>query len=427
MKLSKRVFFVVLIGISLVLMGCKEKTGKVLNIYCWNDEFQVRFQKYFADRGLIPEGISVNWVVTPNENNEYQMKLDEGLLSQESVANDKKIDLFLVESDYALKYVETNYTLDVIKDIGLTQDDIAHQYKYTKDIMTDSKGVLKGVSWQACPGGFIYRRSIAKDVLGTDKPELVQKELNSWKKFDSVAKKAKKKNYYMISGYDDAFRVFSDNTTSKWVNKDGKIVIDPSIEQWINQTKLYTDKGYNNKASLFTEESWAGGMKDGKVFGYFGPAWFIDYSLAPNVNTAGDWGVCKGPQGFSWGGTWICGASGSDNVELVREIMKTLTCDKDTLVAIAEEFNDFTNHEQAMQEIANSSYRSDFLGGQNHVSVFLDSAKSIDKSFIGPYDQTMTERVRAAFKDYFDGNISKEQAYENFYSAVITKHPNLQK
>ena len=47
-------------------------------------------------------------------------------------------------------------------------------YKYTKDIMTDSNGVLKGVSWQACPGGLIYSRSIAKDVLGTDDPAKVQ-------------------------------------------------------------------------------------------------------------------------------------------------------------------------------------------------------------------------------------------------------------
>ena len=59
--------------------------------------------------------------------------------------------LFLVEADYALKYVDTNYTLDVVNDLGVSKDALANQYKYTQDIVTDSKGALKGASWQACP------------------------------------------------------------------------------------------------------------------------------------------------------------------------------------------------------------------------------------------------------------------------------------
>ena len=39
-----------------------------------------------------------------------------------------------------------------IKDLGITDDDLSKQYQYTKDIVTDSKGVLKGLSWQGCPG-----------------------------------------------------------------------------------------------------------------------------------------------------------------------------------------------------------------------------------------------------------------------------------
>jgi hypothetical protein len=438
MKLSKKVVLAGLIAVLTVSMvfakggqdkaaAAAAKEGKVLTIYCWNDEFQVRFQDYFEKKGLVPAGVTINWVVTPNQDNAYQNKLDEALLAQNSASENDKIDIFLVEADYALKYVDTAFTLDVFKDVGLTQADVANQYKYTKDIMTDSKGILKGVSWQACPGGFIYRRSIAKAVLGTDDPAKVQEALSSWDKFDAVAAQAKAKGYFMISGYDDAFRVFSDNIKTPWVNKDSKIVVDASIERWINQTKTYTDKGYNNKASLWSAESWGGGMKDGKVFGYFGPSWFQDFCLAPNVDTTGDWATCTGPQGFSWGGTWVCAAAGSDNIELVKKVMLTLTCDKDTLVAIAKEKGDFTNHETAMAEIATSDYGNPFLGGQNHIAYLLESAKSIDRSSMGPYDQTMAERIQAAFKDYFDGNVTKDQAWENFYTAVIEKHPNLKK
>ncbi len=415
-----------------------KEQGKVLNIYCWNEEFQTRFKAYFEEKGLIPEGVTVNWVITPNEGNAYQNKLDEALLQQENIADDEKVDIFLVEADYALKYVDTPYTLDVINEVGLTQADVSKQYKYTKDIMTDKNGVLKGVSWQACPGGFIYRRSIAKAVIGSDKPEDVQAALSSWDKFDKVAADAKAKGYFMLSGYDDAFRVFSDNMGSAWVDGN-KINIDPSIKRWIAQTKLYSENGYNNKANLWSAESFQGATLSGKVFGYFGPSWFQDFCLAPATledpngakavgnGSYGDWALVKGPQGFSWGGTWICGAAGSDNIDLIRSVMYTLTCDEETLKSIAMEYGDFTNNEEAMGNMAKSEYSNKFLAGQNHISVLLDSAKSIDRSNMSPYDQGMTEKLQNAFSDYFNGTISEEQAWNNFYTAVTELYPNLSK
>ena len=416
--------------------SAKKSEGKVLNIYVWNDEFPSRFRDYYASK--VPADVKVNFVQTPNQGNAYQDKLDEVLLVQNDAAADEKVDIFLVEADYALKYVDTPYTMDVKKDIGLTDADLANQFKYTKDIMTDSKGILKGVSWQACPAGYIYRRSIAKAVLGTDDPAEVQKALNDWDKFDAVAAKAKSQGYFMVSGFDDAFRVFSDNVKTPWV-VGNKITVDPMIKRWVEMTKSYTDKGYNNKANLWSAESFQGAKKEGKVFGYFGPAWFIDFCLAPNTKddangpneagngSYGDWAFCKGPMGFSWGGTWICGAAGSDNVELVKDIMKTLTCDKDTMVRIAKEAGDFTNNEPAMREVAKSDYQNPFLGGQNHMAVFIDSAASIDKSCISMYDQGMTEKIQAAMADYFNGKVDEGKAWDNFYTAILELYPNLSK
>ncbi len=103
---------------------------------------------------MLPHGtigdVTVKWNITPNDDNAYQNNLDATLLKQADAAADDKIDLFLVEADYALKYVDTDYTMPV-KDLGITDADLADQYQYTKDIVTDSNGVLKGVSWQGCP------------------------------------------------------------------------------------------------------------------------------------------------------------------------------------------------------------------------------------------------------------------------------------
>lgn len=438
MKRSRALFAAALVTAAIAAWGCsggsKAKGGKVLNIYVWNEEFQERFNKYYAPK--LPADIKVNWVITPNLDNAYQNRLDEDLYRQESLPADERIDIFLVEADYALKYVDTDFTLDIRKDIGLSDEDISEQYKYTKDIMTDSGGNIKGASWQACPGGFAYRRSIAKDVLGTDDPDAVGEALNSWDKFDDVARKAKEKGYFMLSGYDDSFRVFSDNIKEPWV-VDGKIRVDPAINRWIEQTKTYTEKGYNNKASLWSQESSEGMGAKGKVFGYFAPAWFIDFVMTPasldsqsgarelGNGSYGDWAFCKGPQSFSWGGTWICGAAGSDNIDLIKDILYTLTCDRDVMINIAKEFGDFTNNVEAMAEIAYSDYKNPFLGGQNHIKFFLDAARSIDKSQMTEYDQGMTEKVQAAMKDYYNGTVTLDKAWDNFYMSIKELYPKL--
>lgn len=425
-------------GTSDVTTPGEAEEGKVLRIYCWNEEFKSRFTDYYEKAGKLPADIEVQWVITPNENNAYQNKLDEDLLKQDTAS--EKIDMFLIEADYALKYVDSDYTLDVINDIGLTEEDLSQQYEYTKEIATDSKGRLKGVTWQATPGLFAYRRSIAREVLGTDDPVEVQKHLSDWDKFDSVAEKMHSKGYKMLSGYDDAYRVFSNNVSAPWVDENGKIVIDPNLMRWVDQTKTYTDKGYNNRTSLWSAEWAADQGPGGKVFGFFYSTWGINFTLLDNslaVPVAeggkkevgngifGDWAVCEGPQSYYWGGTWICAAKGTDNITLVRDIMKTLTCDAETMKQITIDTEDYTNNMKAMNELANSDYQSAFLGGQNHIALFAAAAPKIDMSNISRYDQGMNEEFQAAFKDYFDGTVTKEQALDNFYNAVLEKYPNL--
>ena len=69
--------------------------GKVFNIYAWNEEFKGFFEEYYT----VPEGVTVNWIITPSDNGAYQQKLDEALLNQANAAADDKIDMFLAEAD----------------------------------------------------------------------------------------------------------------------------------------------------------------------------------------------------------------------------------------------------------------------------------------------------------------------------------------
>ena len=379
--------------------------GKVLNIWCWNDEFQGRFNNYYPEVASIAEdkstttlkdGTVVKWTINANENNNYQNKLDEALLNQDSAADDDKVDIFLIEADYALKYVDSDYALDVKADIGLTDADLAGQYQYTKDIVSVD-GSQRGTTWQATPGLFAYRRSIAKEVLGTDDPTEVQSHLSDWDKFNEVAAQAYAKGYKMLSGFDDAYRTFSNNVDAPWV--DGTTVkVDPNIMKWVDQTKEYTDKGYNNKSSLWDSQWAADQGPSGKVFGFFYSTWGINFTLLGNSletpvaeggkeevgnGIYGDYAVCEGPQPYYWGGTWICAAAGTDNTDIIRDVM------------------------------------------QNHIALFAEAAKKIDMSNAGPYDQGLNESLQNAFKDYFTGTVDEDTAKANFETAIKEKYPEL--
>lgn len=409
--------------------------GKVLNIYCWNEEFKTRVTDHYegyeevdATTGKIGD-VTVNWNITPNDDNAYQNNLDATLLEQENAAADDKIDIFLVEADYAIKYVDTDYTM-AISDLGITDADIANQYQYTQDVVTDSNGVLKGLSWQGCPGALFYNREAAKEVLGTDDPAEVQKAVADWEAFNETAAKMKEAGYSMTSSVNDTYRVYSNNVTSKWV-EDGKINIDENIMNWVEDSKELVDAGETSTYDLWSDDWSKGFYPEGNVFCYFGPAWFINFSMAADTEGSigydGGWGAAEGPEGFFWGGTWICAATGTDNVETIKDIMLKLTTDEEVMKGIVVQDDDFVNNKPAMEAMAaDTSYSSKILRGQNPLAMYCAGAENISLENISAYDQACNEEFQAAMKNYFEGNATLDEALDLFYKAVVEKHPELE-
>jgi hypothetical protein len=395
--------------------------GKVFNIYAWNEEFKGFFEAYYT----VPEGVTVNWIINASDGGVYQDKLDAALLANATASADDKVDLFLAEADYIIKYVDSDYTQDV-EALGVT--DLSNMYDYTVQAATDSNGVLKGVSFQCCPSALIYRRSIAKDVLGTDDPDEVQALLSDWNKFDAVAAKAKAKGYYMTASYAETYRTFSNNTTSAWVDDDNVLQFDSQIVSWIDQAKTYMDNGYTLSAGIWDDEKNVQMFASGKTMCFFGPAWYYNFSMG-NAQDAekgcyGDWAICEGPQAHFWGGTWLLAAAGSDNPTMIADIMNTFTVNQDVCSKLVSEQSQFSNNITVNNSFANdASYGNDFLGGQNDTAVFAELAKNIKFEHKTQYDQLLNEEVQSAFKDYFLGTITEEEAYQNFYQYVNEKYP----
>ena len=408
--------------------------GKVLNIYCWNEEFKSRLEDHYLGYTIVDGttgtigDVTVKWNITPNDDNAYQNNLDATLLKQADAAADDKIDLFLVEADYALKYVDTDYTMDVA-DLGITDADIADQYQYTKDIVTDSNGKLKGLTWQGCPGVLFYNREAAKEVLGSDDPADVQEYVKDWDTFNETAKTLKAAGYKITSSTNDSYRVYSNNVTSKWV-VDGKINIDDNIMKWVDDSKELVDAGETGTAELWSDDWKKGFYPEGKVFCYFGPAWLVNFSMAAedegSIANLGGWGATQGPEGFYWGGSWICAATGTDNPGLVKDIMLQMTTNADLMKDIVVADDDFVNNKPTMEAMAqDTSYSSKVLGGQNPLAMYCAGVDSLDLSNLSAYDQGCNEEFQNAMKNYFEGNATEDEALDLFYKAVEEKYPEL--
>ena len=410
--------------------------GKVLNIEVWNEEFKSRitdhypgYEKTDDTHGKIGD-VTVNWIITPNDDNAYQNNLDTVLPGNADASADDKVDMFLIEADYAKKYIDADANVAMpLKDLGITSDNLSKQYKYTQDVVTDANGDLCGTSWQACSAGLIYNRAAAKEVLGTDDPAEVQKAVADWDTYNETAKKMADAGYLMQSTVNDTYRVYSNNVSGPWV-QDGKVVVDDNIKKWVDDSKAQVDAKETTTAELWSDDWSKGFYPDGKVFCYFGPAWLINFSMKADdeksIAAQGGWGLVNGPQGFFWGGTWICAAQGTDNPSLVKDIMLKMTTDDDIMKEIAQKDSDCVNNKEVLKALASDESGSNkVLGGQNPYQMLADGAEKVDMSNISIYDQGCNEEFQKAMKNYFDGNASYDDALAQFKSAIVEKYPEL--
>ena len=454
--MKKRVVAVLLAAVTAVglLAGCggtggsgegggSETTeeGKVINIYSWNDEFRTRLEAVYpevestSDDGTVTtlkDGTEIHWIINPNQDGVYQQKLDEALLAQADAAPDDKVDIFLSETDYVFKYTDADADVAMpLEDLGIDPEtDLADQYEFTKTTASDQNGVQRGSTWQCCPGLLVYRRDIAKDVFGTDDPTAVGEKVKDWDTLKTTAGELKAKGYYTFASYADTFRLYGNSIDEPWVaTGDTVIKVNQNIMDWINDSKEWLDEGYFDKTVKGQwNDDWNKAMSSSsKVFAFLLPAWGIDFTLNPNWDGGdGAWAVTNPPQEYNWGGSYIHACTGTDNPEHVKDIILSLTADKDNLMKISKDYLDFTNTVSGMQEAAQSDeFASDFLGGQNPYEYFAPVAENIEIAPLSSYDQGCVELIQNAFSDYFQGNVDYDRAKSNFETAIKERYPDI--
>lgn len=451
--MKKRVISILLVAAVAAgsLAGCGGKSsgadvaageeGKVINVYSWNDEFRKRVEAVYPEvketstDGTVTtlnDGTEIHWIINPNEDGVYQQKLDEALLRQADASADDKVDIFLSEVDYVNKYTDADADVAMpLTDLGIDPDaDLADQYEFTKVTASDVNGVQRGSTWQCCPGLLVYRRDIAMDVFGTDDPEAIGEKTKDWDTLKATAEELKAKGYYTFSSYADTFRLYGNSIEAPWVTPgETTIKVDQKVMDWVADSKEWLDAGYLDKnVKRQWNDDWNKAMgSSSKVFAFLFPAWGIDFTLKKNWDGEdGVWGVTTPPQEYNWGGSYVHACTGTDNPEHVKDMILAVTGDQENLLKISKEYLDYTNTKSGMQGVAeDSSYASDFLGGQNAFQYFVPVAENIKIAPLSAYDQGCVELLQNSFSDYFQGAVDFDKAKENFETAIVERYPDI--
>ena len=421
------------------------ETGKtVLNIWSFTDEVPKMIQKYLELNPEFAEKYELNITIIATTDGLYQPALDQALIGGGAEAP----DLYCAEGAFVLKYTQGDMAgkaapyadLGIDVDGGIKAAEIA---QYSVDIGTrPDDGAVVALGYQATGGAFIYRRSIAIDTFGTDDPAVIAEKIGAgsgnWDKFYEAAAELKAKGYGIISGDGDLWHAVENSSDTGWI-VDGELNIDPKREAFLDLSKELKDKGYHNDTQDWTDAWYADmqGVGAQGIFGFFGPAWLINYTLAPNCGgtavgegTYGDWAVCAPPVGFFWGGTWLLANNESPNKEAIGEIIEWITLDateEGLQYAWANGTIDWDNDPSTIttkdcvasgtvMEMSNGEL--EILGGQNMFEAFVPANQYANGKCLTQYDETINSKWRDQVRQYTAGEKTYDEAIAAFKQDV---------
>jgi ABC-type glycerol-3-phosphate transport system substrate-binding protein len=422
-----------------------------LNVWSFTNEIRTMAIAFEARHPKV----DVVYTMIPMTNGEYQTKVKAAAGTADSP------DVVALEAAFVKEWVESDLLADLGEMLPLTET--LQTYPAVVQVGTYD-GITKAYSYQATPGAFFYRRSIAAECLGTDDPEQVQAMVADLDKFVETAAKIKEcGDYYTVGTGAELFTPFLANREQPWV-VDGELVIDPAIVEYVHFAKLMRDNGYESGATQWTE-GWFAGMNDTltdadgtakKVFSYFLPTWGLPYVLSPNAksqdgahDTSGDWAMINGPMAYQWGGTWVGVLEGSPNEELAREFVKFVALDEENLTNWAtgvytneylkaidpetpddqmQAAGDFVSSQVVVEKITSTfddSTLADFLGGQNSYGAFAQAAPSVNGALLTGSDDAIQRALNDPLAAYLSGTMSEAEMYTAWLDAVRNEFPDL--
>ena len=295
----------------------KEYKGTI-TLWSWTDDPKYMIEQF---KKVYPN-VTVKFTQVGQD---YQTKLKTVLQAGTGVP-----DLFVGELKNVKQWVDTDFW-DNLSVAPYNAEDIAkNQMQYVADLGRDANKNLRALSWQATPGGFWYRRSLAKQYFGTDDPDKISKMMSTMDGLLDMGKKIYVQSGGKVSllpNYQDLYWYVYANRKLPWVEND-KLQIDQLCLDFFDTAKQARTEKLDAKLIAW-QPAWFSASDNGSVFGYVLPTWGLQYVIKPSApKTEGDWAISKGPASYFQGGTWMGLSSKSTNKELAWQFLKYVVANK---------------------------------------------------------------------------------------------------
>jgi len=406
----------------------KKYEGQTLTLWSFTDELKPAIE-FFENKF----GVTVELTIIPTE--DYPQAIRPVLQSGVGAP-----DVYTAEAAFVEEFVNNGFYADLSADFGV--DAWAADYTdYVFATGTDYDGSVRALSWQMTPGGLFYRRSIAKEVLGTDDPDEISAMFSTFDGLFDVGAKMKEAGYKLFPDT-GAFRHFTNPDQIPWVDADNNLQIPDTKVDFFDYSKKLKDDGLTAEATEWSP-AWFNSMYgpvtvgetgvETEVFCFALPTWGLHYVLktaqpegAEGGNPlSGDFGVASGPNSYFWGGTWLGVYKDSEKKDLAFEFVRLMAHDEEFLKGWLSETGDVTSILGIQEEYA-ADFSEPFLAGQNHVEFFIEAGKAIDANRITMYDKDLDALFSQAVADYVEGlTPTVEEALAIFKEGVQSAYPEI--
>jgi multiple sugar transport system substrate-binding protein len=392
----------------------KSKGVQQLTVWSFTDEAKYAIEKFQAK---YPD-TKVNLVYIAGD--QYQTKLQSALQTGAQAP-----DVFAMENGFVRKFIDNPALADLSPFNAGTL--ISQQYPYIQATEKDSKGNIKTIGYQGTPGGFYYRRDLAKKYLGTDDPEQVSAMISNWDKVMELGVKLNQDSngkVHAFANWNAIINVTNGNLQTPWV-ENGKLIIDKLRLDGVDVAKASLDKNVAAKFDPWSPAEFAS-MQNGDVMFYPGPTWYLQYVLKKNApKTSGQWGLAHGPGAFYGGGTFYAIYNKSKKQDLAWKFINFYSFDQDFLKQLGKEQTYFTSNKEVNSALA-PEVKDEFIGGQKYFEFFAIEGDKVPSVTRSKYDGDIDTIFSKDMQLYMKGDIkTKDQVVAKFKKDVKHDFPEL--
>ncbi len=302
-----------------------------------------------------------------------------------------KLDMYCLPAAYGPQYIKGEYSnfACTYKELGIDVDAALRKAEIPQCLIEDGSnpdGELIALPYLAETTLFMYRRSVAKEVFGTDDPDRIAAIIGAgtqkWDKFIEAAKKLRKSGYYIVPGFRD-LEYLLDSSPAFITGPVESFEADPEWVKFMDVSKYLLDNDYIKYTKPWFDE-WRDDLngKNDKVFGF---VTYTDvFQFMGIEETAGDWAVCIPPFNTRIPyGTGILVSKNSPNKDLLGPLVEWITLDSSDSgyqYSLANGESGFVYNDAKMSVSSGAVMKKvdgsrSILGGQNINPLVYDALK----------------------------------------------------